>query len=119
MATVNIQGLDKAALLAALYNGSAPMGMGFLQACPGPMTHEQATDLLKAGDDSSRMFPTIGRGRKLYFDYVYGRPLKVDIGGDELETAFYDRDNGQGSGARIVAELRKLATQDAPSTEMI
>lgn len=32
----------------------------------------------------------------LYFDYVNGRPLKVDLSGDEFDPYLYDRDNGEG-----------------------
>ena len=106
MAKISIKGIDKAELLAALYNHASPMGMGFLQARAGEMTKEQATELLGKGDDLSRMFPVNGR-RQLYFDYVYGRPLKVDLTGDELETSLYDRDWGKGAAEKIVEGLRK------------
>ena len=100
---VSIAGLDKAALLAALYNGSRPMGMGWLQAREGVMTVEQARAEIEAGDDSSRMF---GKERELYFDYLRGRPLKVDLSGDVLRTWLYNRHNGTNAAERIVAKLR-------------
>jgi hypothetical protein len=38
MATsIDLKGLNKAAVLAALYNASKPQGMGFLQYDPTPM----------------------------------------------------------------------------------
>lgn len=106
MAKVNIAGLDKAELFAALYNHAKPLGMGILHYNPEPLTKEGAEKLMGLGDDSSRMFPGMGRGRPLYFDYVQGRPLKIDLSGDELDTWLYDRDQGQGAGERIVNELR-------------
>lgn len=104
---INIVGIDKAELLAALYNNSRPMGMGFLQARDGIMTKEEAQKAIEVGDDSSRMFgkrEELGT-RHLYFDYLFGRPLKIDISGDTVRPWGYDRDNGQGAVARIVAKL--------------
>jgi len=105
MAIINIKGLDKAELLAEFYNASQPMGMGFLQARSGVMTREDALKIMEAGDDSSRMFPGM-RGPRLYFDYVYGRPLKIDLSRDEMETRLFDRDNGEGRGERCIEAVR-------------
>lgn len=38
---VNIEGLNKADVLAVLYNAAVPMGMGFLQFDKNSMTREQ------------------------------------------------------------------------------
>lgn len=108
---INIEGIDKAELLAALFNNSRPMGMGFLQAHLGPqvMTKEDAEKVMNKGDDHRRDFPEImARSNRpmLYFDYLFGRPLKVDLSNDEVREDLYDRDNGAGAFARIVAELR-------------
>lgn len=105
--TVDISGLDKAEVLQALYNNSRPMGMGFLQAKAGPMSTEEARKELEAGDDSDRMFPSQRNPDRLYFDYLRGRPLKVDISGDSFRPWGYDRDNGgTGTAENIVARLR-------------
>lgn len=105
MSKINISGIDKAELFAALYNHAKPLGMGFLHYDPTPLTKEAAQSLMEAGDDSSRMFPGMGR-RSLYFDYVKGRPLKIDLSGDEMDTYLYNRDQGDGAAERIVSELR-------------
>jgi len=106
MAKIDIKGIDKADLLAALYNNASPLGMGFLQA-RGQMSREGAVKLMETGDDTSRMFP--GTKRHMYFDYVYGRPLKVNLAGDELETSLYNRDWGKDAAEQIVESLRKKA----------
>ena len=80
---MNIAGISKAKILAALYNASRPQGMGFLQSKTGDMSEAEAQELLDAGHT--------------YFDYLYGRVMKIDLSGDELRTALYDRDNGQGA----------------------
>jgi len=91
---IDVKGIDKAELLAALYNNSQPLGMGFLVAKAEPMTKAAAQAVLdnQAGDT--------------YFDYLQGRVMKIDIGGDTLNTWGYDRDNGAGSVARVVADLK-------------
>ena len=81
---IDISRKDKAQVLAALYNASRPIGLGFLQYDPTPMTVEEARELLK---------------QTTYFDYLKGRVMKVDLSGDELETRLYDRDNGDGAAA--------------------
>ena len=97
---VDISGLDKAAVLATLFNASAPGGMGFLQAGFGPsiMTVEDAQQVINAGGTN--------RG-KLSFDYLFGRPLKFDLIGDEFDPWGFDRDNGgTGTASRLIEDLR-------------
>jgi len=103
---VSIRGLDKAAVLAALYNASHPQGMGFLHADPNPMTVEEAQKLLKAGDDTAQMFGIRLHGDDFYFDYVKGRVLKVDLSADEFNPWGYDRDNGEGAAEAAISTLR-------------
>jgi hypothetical protein len=80
---MDIKGISKAKILAALYNASRPQGMGFLQAKSGDMSESEAQKILDDGHT--------------YFDYLYGRVMKIDLSGDELRTALYDRDNGHGA----------------------
>lgn len=97
---IEIKGIDKAELLAALYNGTRPQGMGVLHARPGDMTAAEARTLI--GDAPE---PRTG-----WFDYVHGRPIKVGFKGDMLLRAdLYDRDapGGEGSAQRIVDSLRR------------
>lgn len=87
---MDISKLNKADALADLYNNSRPLGMGFLHFDPQPMTSAEAAELLKT---------------KTYFDYLKGRVMKVDLSGDELRTALYNRDNGDGAAERALAHL--------------
>jgi hypothetical protein len=104
---IDITGLGKAAVLAALFNASAPGGLGFLQAAYGPtdLTIEQAQeciDAVRSSDPVSRETPD------LYFDYLHGRPLKLELDGDYINPWGYDRDNGgEGSAKKIIDELRE------------
>jgi hypothetical protein len=92
---IDISGLSKAAVLAALYNNSRQQGMGFFQERGATgMTEDQAQQALDANP-------------RLYFDYLHGRVMKISLKDDTLEPRLYDRDNGHGAAARVIAELRR------------
>lgn len=109
MDEIDIEGIDEAELLAALYNNARPMGMGYLRAQSGDMTIEQAREIIDVGDDHQRDFPGI-RDKPIsgfHVDYVRGRPIKVEVCEGKLRGAqLYDRDWGNGACARIVEGLR-------------
>lgn len=105
-ALISLAGLDKGAVLAALYNASKPLGMGFLHFTPADMTVEEARKHLVCGDDHEQAFPGFRSGDRHYFDYLNGRVMKVDLSGDELDPRLYDRDNGKGAAERAIAPLR-------------
>lgn len=110
---IDISGLDKAEILATLYNHSAPMGMGVLQARSGEMTTEIARAIINGGHEGRDYGIQEGHPayRKLYFDYLFGRPLKIDLSGDSLDPWGYDRDNGgEGTAERLISELRSRTT---------
>jgi hypothetical protein len=111
---VDVSGIDKGVLLAELFNRSAgPLGMGVFQAGAGPsvMTHEQGRELIakaQAGHSEADVDRMFGTKSGLYFDYLYGRPLKVNLDGDQVDPWGYDRDNGgPGTFASIAAEVRE------------
>lgn len=92
---IDIKGLNKAEVLKALYDGSHIQGMGFMQAVPdGFVTVEHCQQLLE-----ETAYP--------YFDYLYGRVMKIDLSSDEsFEERLYDRDNGPGAAQRVIDRLR-------------
>lgn len=90
---VDIKGLNKAEVLAALYNNSKPQGLGFLHFDAKDMTVAEAEEILKQTTD---------------FDYLKGRVMKVNLSSDDgFEEWLYDRDNGSGAAERAIAELRR------------
>lgn len=93
MTVIDISGLDKAEVLAALYNGSKQLGLGFL--------HQQGADALSVERAREELKSSH------YFDYLHGRVMKILLSGDELETALYNRDNGANSAERIIEKLRQ------------
>jgi hypothetical protein len=77
---LKIANLDKAEVLVALYNAAKAQGRGFLSHKQDSVfDKEKATQLLS---------------KATYFDYLDGKPLKIDLSGDELDTFLYNRNNG-------------------------
>jgi len=79
---IDIKGFDKARILKALHDHSKAQGMSFLGLRPKALTVEECRELLT---------------KQTYFDYLYGKVMKVDLSGDTLEERLYDRDNGPGA----------------------
>lgn len=106
---VDISGLDKAELLAALYNSSRQFGMGFIHASgQNDMTVEEARAMIDPkSDPGPGLLPWEAEdAKRLKFDYVRGRVLKVRIDGDTMRTALYNRDIGHGAAEAVVKKLR-------------
>lgn len=92
---IDIKGLKKAVVLKTLYDHSRVQGLGFLQAVPeGTVTISHCEELLKDYK---------------YFDYLYGRVLKIDLSKDELDERLYDRDNGSGAAQRAIDSIYQMA----------
>ena len=88
---ISLEGMDKAEVLAKLYNASKPQGMGTL--------HFTAEDMTTA--DAQRLLDTDYKEYK-YVDYLKGRVMKIDLGRDTLDTRLYDRDVGEGAAKRAL-----------------
>ncbi|MBT5338645.1 hypothetical protein HN643_04590 [Candidatus Falkowbacteria bacterium] len=88
---MNISHLDKAQVLAALYNNAKVQGQGALRADSDRMTEEEARGLLASG--------------QTYFDYIKDRVMKVDLSGDDFNTRLFNRDNGENAAEEILSAL--------------
>ena len=91
---IDIKGLSRAAVLAALYNNAKPQpqGLGYIHYEPGDMDPAEADAILRTSD---------------HFDYLKGRVIKVDLRHpDHFDGRLYDRDNGAGAAQRAVDKLR-------------
>ena len=94
---ISYKGLTKAEALAALWNGSRCQGLSFFGADLGH-THMTADEAQKIIDERKN-------GEGLYFDYLEGRVLKVDLRTDDecFNEALYDRDLGPGAAQRVIS----------------
>lgn len=91
---IDIKGMDKAKVLAALHGGSHAQGRSFLHE-KGAISEERARELVT--DDRFVM----------YFDYVDGRIIKCNLSGDEFDPRLYDRDCGEGAAESAIASIRE------------
>lgn len=99
MTTIDIKGLDPAMVLIVLYRYAKPFGLGFLHYRQDhELSLEEAREVLSQARKSSDENP--------YIDYLHGRLLKVEIGGETLNATCYDRDNGYGMAEAALATLR-------------
>lgn len=104
---VSIAGLDKADVLAALYNAAKAQGLGLLHYDARPMSHDEAAAIL------GRM-----SADEMCFEYLQGRVMKVDISGDAIDPWGYDRDNGMGACAAAIDRLRRLKDVNPEESEL-
>lgn len=95
---INIEGLDRAEVFAALFNNAKPQGLGLLH-------YQQRT--MKA-DEAFMVLSTNSSG---YIDYYEGRVLKVSLppNAKEFDARLYDRDNGSGAASAAVDAVRARA----------
>jgi hypothetical protein len=88
---IDISHFSKAEVLVALFNYSHQQGLGFLdESGARPLTLPEAQEII-----DQRLQGNLG----LYFDYLRGRVLKVDLSQDYFNPVLYDRDNGSGAAA--------------------
>lgn len=126
---VSIKGLEKAAVLAALYNRATTENARLLQYDPASMTVEQARKILCSFERVTKkiLFWEIEvkpADKYIYFDYLKGRSMKVDLSNnEEFDAGQYDLYNREGAnreGAedaikslREIGDVNPLATQTA------
>ena len=116
---IDIRGLDKADVLAALYNASRPQGLGWLHArmAGDVLSHEEAAKLVEehTRHDKAEWRKKCGLPETtIYFDYVYGRVMKVELGGETFNPHLYDRDNGSGAACRALESLLSAPSPARP-----
>ncbi len=91
---MDVSDLNKARVLAALYNTAKQQGAGFLNFESTPMTEERAKKLLESG--------------KTCYDYLNGRMLKIDLAQDEIDTRVYNQVNGFNAAENSIERLRLI-----------
>lgn len=96
---MDITGLDKAEVLAVLYNNSFAFGMGKLNYVEGDLPVEEARIFISDAINHNYGY--------VYFDYLLGRIMKIDLTTDELNTCLYNRDNGVNAAENLIKKLRR------------
>lgn len=93
----------RAAVLAALYNATKPVGMGLIHYRPEPMTEVQAQALIYTYQANVADYPRLAAGYRC--DYVHGRPIKIHFDDDLCRGLhLYDRYQGGTGAARRIIE---------------
>lgn len=96
---INIKDLDKAEVLACLFNHAKFRGMQLLdeeyqvKADKIIMTVTQAKEI-------------IAMNNNLHFDYVWAKAIKTNLSGDEIDPGIYDREHGQGAAEAAIQTIR-------------
>lgn len=103
MSTIDITGLSKVEVLKALYNASAPVGLGRLHAERGSLSDSAAVE-------HTQWAITKCAG---HVDYVLARPIKVNLLDDQMDVKNYERDNGGEGAARRALEAHGLLRRGA------
>ena len=104
---IDISNKDRNEVLAALYNASTPIGMGFMQYNPMSWTKEIAEMYFdKFGNPNSH--------GEIVFDYIMGRPVKCIFKNNRVYVGAYNADNEPGLAQRAIStcpnitEIKKL-----------
>ena len=109
---VYIEGYPKEQVLAALYNRASPQGMGILMYKPDVMDAGKAFFVINfRGDDvcyNAEENPRSELRNEFYFDYLFGRAMKVDISGDCFSSKQYNEYNGVGAAEKAIEELKSV-----------
>lgn len=104
MKELDISGIDKAELLAALHNNTRALGMGRIHDLKRDLTVEEGRNILRSKEEQlSKLHNFTG---EMHFDYLQGRPLKVTFKDATLRgVELYDRDAGAGMCELVVAAV--------------
>lgn len=100
MALVDIKGLDKAAVLVVLWYNARMQGKSS-SGYKGELTLRRAKELIEQHCHTGMKGEEI-----IYFNYLNGKVIKIDLAPDVIDTCLYDRDNGADAGENAIEKLR-------------
>lgn len=123
MQNVNIARLEKAEVLAALYNNAKlPRGTAAARVLRGPyvMEKEWAQTYIEArGPLRYHKGQFVPKPSSLWFEALYERQLWVGINYIGFHPAAYDHYNGRGSAAEAIRRLRETGDYLSMTTEQV
>lgn len=93
---IDISDKDRADVLAALYNASTPVGMGFEQYNPMPWTREIAEYYFE-------YFAKPSKDGSIHFKWIMGRPVTCTFAGNLVYVKAYNFENEQGLAQRAIS----------------
>jgi hypothetical protein len=101
---LSIRGLNKAELLAALYNNSKISGIGFYSQISIADEPGQETKLEEAQAHLDQVKKATG-GEKI--EFFLGKIIKMDFAKETINPSEYDQANGKGTASKVILQLRK------------
>lgn len=112
---VNIEGMDVAAVFAALYNNAEARGFGALEYDPAKLSRKECEEAIREKRTLMTAYPDID----FEFDYFKGRCMKVAFKKDAtVDVRLYDREYGAGTAKRIIDALRAGMAKAAKDKEV-
>lgn len=90
---VDISGIDKKALLQALYAQAEPKGYGWFHYIPDHILPDEEMESILA------------KGNRI--DYLHGRAMKIYLTDNSIDTSIYNEYNGKNLAETIIASLRQ------------
>lgn len=93
---IDISNKDKMEVLAALYNASIPIGMGFYQYNPMPWTKEIASVYFQK-------YAQLDENKKVSIKWILGRPINCQFINDLIYVAGYNNYNESNLAQRVIA----------------
>lgn len=94
---VNIEGLDKAIVLCALFNEAKVQKLGSSLKHMTELTHVMEVPEAK-----------VLLNQDIYFNHVYGKILKINLRSDmEFDECHYDQYNGVGKAHEVIHKCRR------------
>ncbi|WP_143086427.1 MULTISPECIES: hypothetical protein [Amycolatopsis] len=114
MTEIDIAGLKKEQVLAALYNNAGAVGLGSLHPHQGTTATEGwARQAWRTqGEMVGRSWRGLRRIKHIRFDYLHGRLLKVTFRGTSVDVTDFDRQYGPGTASCTIDRLRRGGSID-------
>ena len=89
---MDISGYDKVEIFRVLYNNANAVGYGKMHYKQQDMTTSEASKIFHSSQEK-------------YFDYEFGRCMKINLSTNNLDTHLYNENNGENAAENAIAKL--------------